>query len=253
MTEHEPLQILLVEDNPGDAFLVKFYLEESVWKQARIIHAEYLKTALDLLSKNAFDVILIDLNLPDSIGIETLNEILKTKGEAVVIVLTGLQDEELGTKAVQLGAHDFLIKGQFDGKVFNSSIKYAFERVRTKHELNEKNKNISRLEFRFNVVQRLNRCGYWRVIRSDMSVFCSDYFLELLQLSKHVETFDEWLQLFVPADKPRIEQMINHIDHDQEIVLDVALANGRAATITAIRATPSGTTLDVVAGILKLK
>ena len=124
----KPLNILLIEDNPGDAFLIKFYLEESIFKNARLIHAEFLKTGLDLLSKNAFDIILLDLNLPDSKGIETLQQILDMVVDSVVIVLTGLSDEELGVQTVKMGAQDFLIKGQFDGKVLTSSVRYAFER-----------------------------------------------------------------------------------------------------------------------------
>jgi DNA-binding response OmpR family regulator len=250
------LNILLIEDNPGDAFLIKFYLEESIWKNSNLIHAEYLKTALDLLSKNTFDVIILDLNLPDSTGMETLNAILKEKKDAVVIVLTGLQDEELGMKTVQSGAQDFLVKGQFDGKVFNSSIRYAFERAQTRRELSQSAENISKLEFRFDIVQRLNKTGFWRIILNDKSVLCSDYFYELLDYREKIETLPDFLNLFDKNDREKINHLITSslkLKKNDEVSLDVSLSNGRKAIITAKCATPKGTSLDVIAGILKLK
>ncbi|TVR78857.1 MAG: response regulator [Chitinophagaceae bacterium] len=122
------IRILLIEDNPGDAFLIKFYLEQSSIKNYNLIHAEFLSSALDLLSKNEFDIILLDLNLPDSEGMNSLNEVQKHSVDSVVIVLTGLTDEELGKEAMRSGAQDLLTKGEFDGKVLNSSIRFAFER-----------------------------------------------------------------------------------------------------------------------------
>lgn len=153
------LKILLVEDNPGDAFLVKFYLEESIFKEAQFIHAEYMKSALDILSKNKIDVVLLDLNLPDSKGLETVEQILAQTTDSVVIVLTGLADNELGVQTVKLGAQDFLVKGQFDGKVLTSSIRYAFERAQLKKRVRELDERI----IQYNAVQEIAQIGYWSI------------------------------------------------------------------------------------------
>ncbi|MEX2590634.1 MAG: response regulator [Chitinophagales bacterium] len=172
------LKILLVEDNPGDAFLVKFYLEESIFKTAEFIHAEYLNTALDVLSKNKIDVVLLDLNLPDSKGVETVQQILENGGESVVIVLTGLSDNELGVQTVKLGAQDFLVKGQFDGKVLTSSIRYAFERAQLKQRVRELDEN----SMQFHETQEIAELGYWKLDLQSKELWMTSYLKELLGL-----------------------------------------------------------------------
>lgn len=167
------LNILLIEDNPGDAFLIKFYLEDSVLKFARLLHAEYLKTAVDLLQNNEFDVILLDLNLPDSKGIETLETVLEASQGSVVIVLTGLNDEELGLETVKKGAQDFLVKGQFDGKVLTSSVRYAFERYQLQKQVLQYMQKLNETDAQFNAAQKLASFGYWELNPQDNSMVWS--------------------------------------------------------------------------------
>jgi DNA-binding response OmpR family regulator len=249
--EHE-LNILLIEDNPGDAFLIKFYLEESMLKNSRLVHAEFLKTALHLLSKNTYDVIILDLNLPDSHGIATLASVLEAKKDALAIVLTGLQDEELGSQAVKMGAQDFLVKGQFDGKVFTSSIRYAFESTRAKKELSKSVEYISQLEFRFNTVQQINKTGFWQINLTDKSAICSDYLIELLQLKNKIETCSDFLNLFDKNEQEKLNKLISSEKKNAETSLEVKLLNGKKATLTAKGTTPKESNIKVIAGILKL-
>lgn len=177
------IKILLVEDNPGDAFLVKFYLEESIFKSAQFIHAEYLQSAIDILSKNKIDVVLLDLNLPDSKGLDTVKEILEKSPDSVVIVLTGLADNELGVKTVKLGAQDFLVKGQFDGKVLTSSIRYAFERAQLKSQV----KALDGSHGRFTLVQELTEAGYWELNSNTREMYLSDTLKAFLELDKDAQ------------------------------------------------------------------
>jgi DNA-binding response OmpR family regulator len=238
------LKILLIEDNPGDAFLIKFYFEESVLKNAGIVHAEYLKTALDLLSKNDFDIIILDLNLPDSNGISTLSEVLEKRKDAVVIVLTGLQDEELGNETVRMGAQDYLVKGQFDGKVFTSSIRYAFESARLKKEL-------TKVEFRLKVVQQLSGCGYWKINLNDKSIYCSEQFIRMLGLKKNIQTVNAFLDLFAKEEHDKINNVILSAPRKKEETLKVKMKNGKSATLSATTNERFDND-DVIAGILKL-
>lgn len=167
------LNILLIEDNPGDAFLIKFYLEESVLKYARLLHAEFLKTAIDLLQNNEFDVVLLDLNLPDSKGIETLETVLEASQGSVVIVLTGLNDEELGLQTVKKGAQDFLVKGQFDGKVLTSSVRYAFERYQLQKQVLSYSLQLNESNNKFDLAQEACEFGYWELNVKDNSMHWS--------------------------------------------------------------------------------
>ena len=247
------LNILLVEDNPGDAFLLKFYLEDSVLRNAQIIHAEYLKTAIDLLSKNNFDLIILDLNLPDSIGIQTLQDILNAKKDAVVIVLTGLQDEELGLQTVKMGAQDFLVKGQFDGKVFTSSIRYAFERAQIRKELKRYADDLHRTEFRLDVVQKLTDAAFWRIIVEDKTAMVSQYFDELTGNKKSIETVLDFLEVFDISIRSQVGQAIsNALSNKTGLNLEVKLFDGRTAKLEAVNTFIDRVNVHVLAGVLKV-
>ena len=123
-----PIKILLVEDNPGDARLIKETLLEAAADQFVFACAERLDLALEHVVRQEFDVVLLDLALPDSSGLQTF-ERMHAKAPAVpTIVLTGLDVETLGTEAVQKGAQDYLIKGQVDTPLLVRSVRYAIER-----------------------------------------------------------------------------------------------------------------------------
>jgi len=122
------LKILLVEDNPADVDLVNeilFMKEKSHWL---VTSVPRLEEALDCLSREEFDVITLDLFLPDSMGLESLAKIAKCKPQVPVIVVTGLNDEKFGVASLRKGAQDYLIKGQITADLFVRSVEYAIER-----------------------------------------------------------------------------------------------------------------------------
>ncbi|TAN62820.1 sigma-54-dependent Fis family transcriptional regulator [bacterium] len=131
----EPVRILLVEDNPADARLVKEMLKDAATGgltsfEYDIIHAARLSEALKYLGSEGFSVMLVDLDLPDSRGIETFLAVHKAAPSVPVVLLTGLADEAMGVKAVKEGAQDYLVKGQVDENALVRAIKYALERHR---------------------------------------------------------------------------------------------------------------------------
>lgn len=123
---------LLIEDNPDDTLLVMKLLSEPGWSSLKFTFAcaENLKTAFELLAKGGIEVILLDLNLPDSNGIETFRKVSAQAPGIPVIVLTGMQDEELGLKALGAGAQDYQVKGDINGHAFRRTVSYAVERHR---------------------------------------------------------------------------------------------------------------------------
>ena len=122
------LKILLIEDNPGDADLIEEMLSRAdVRFELKCVNR--LAAGIEQVKAGGLDVILLDLGLPDSRGLDTLMRLKESKPKAPVIVLTGLTDETVGTEAVKAGAQDYLIKGQIDKKLFARSIKYAIERA----------------------------------------------------------------------------------------------------------------------------
>jgi CheY-like chemotaxis protein len=109
------LSALVVEDNPADVRLITELLSES-GQDVAVQSVDKLATALDRLSSGDFDVMLLDLGLPDSQGMETLERVQAVVAHMPVIVLTGNMDTRLALRAVELGAQDFLVKGHFNGE-----------------------------------------------------------------------------------------------------------------------------------------
>ncbi len=136
MTQGAEIRVLLVEDNPGDARLVEILLSEAdSFGRFEITPAERLDKALEHLDGSAFDVILLDLSLPDSSGLETV-EVVRTRVPLTpVVVLTGQDDEETALRALQSGAEDYLVKGRGDSELMARSIRYAIERKKAEENL----------------------------------------------------------------------------------------------------------------------
>ncbi len=120
--------VLLIEDNDSSAELVerKLGLAKNIKLNTRRVNT--LSKGIELLEEGGIDLVLLDLQLPDSDGLQTFKEIHKCSPELPLIVLTVVSDEELAVKAVKLGAQDYLIKGEVDTNQLTRSIRYAFER-----------------------------------------------------------------------------------------------------------------------------
>ncbi|HEY3928164.1 MAG TPA: response regulator [Candidatus Koribacter sp.] len=123
----EPINVLLVEDNPGDAELISDFLSVGNHRQFRVRIADRLSDAIKLRDQEAADVILLDLNLPDSNGFDTVEAMLAHAPGVPIIVLTGLESD-LGSRAMRKGCQDYLVKGTVDSRSLARAIEYAVER-----------------------------------------------------------------------------------------------------------------------------
>jgi len=126
-TQTSQKQILLVEDNPGDADLVCLRLVEGR-SDVKVYTVNRLADALASMSNHEPALVLLDLNLPDSHGAETFRKVLKHAPNVPIVVLSGQEDEALAINAVHHGVQDYLVKGAFSGKQLERSIRYAMER-----------------------------------------------------------------------------------------------------------------------------
>ncbi|MEH1908513.1 hybrid sensor histidine kinase/response regulator [Nostoc sp.] len=124
------IKVLLVEDNSSDVFLLQEFLKEVTTVVVNLMPVERLSEALNYLANEIFDVILLDLSLPDSQGLETFVIAHHQAKATPIIVLTGLDDETLAIRAMQQGAQDYLVKGQVTGDLLVRSMRYAIERQR---------------------------------------------------------------------------------------------------------------------------
>ncbi|MBI2909367.1 MAG: PAS domain S-box protein [Chloroflexi bacterium] len=135
MEEPMSLRILLIEDNPGDARLVQTQLAEALGPAVALDVVARLRDGLDRLRRDRFDAVLLDLELPDSQGLQTLDRVLDQAPAAPVVVLTGLDDERLGLEAVQRGAQEYLVKGPISSRSLGRVICYSVERKKAAEAL----------------------------------------------------------------------------------------------------------------------
>jgi signal transduction histidine kinase len=191
MTDKQPYEILLVEDNPSDARLIEEYLGEPGWSEQRdaptVRHVDRLADAVDTRD-DAVDIILLDLGLPDSNGFETLETMLEATGDEPVVVLTGLDDDSVGVEAVERGAQDFLVKDDIDPKLLQRTLKYAVERERQQQMLERRNEELALLN---------------RIVRHDIKNDLTVILGWCDALEEHVE----------PAGKDHLDRIMRASDH----------------------------------------
>ena len=136
-----PIKVLLIEDSPEDSRLLSLFLSEANSAQFQITHVDRVSEGLLKLSGERFDVVLVDLSLPDSQGFDTFRKLHRKAPDMPIVVLSGLDDETLASRAVREGAQDYLVKGQVDAHILSRAISYAIERHRSDQALQESEKH----------------------------------------------------------------------------------------------------------------
>lgn len=124
------IHVLLIEDNPGDARLIQELLADARGLSTRLTQADRLSAGLERLSEAGADVVLLDLSLPDSKGFETFSKLRARAKDVPVILLTGLDDEELAMRALREGAQDYVVKGSITSQSLGRAVRFAVERHR---------------------------------------------------------------------------------------------------------------------------
>ncbi len=135
---NDPITVLLAEDDPTYAGLLREILSDASAGKIHCERVERLSEALAILSQQHFDVLLLDLGLPDKNGLDTFLEVKRHAPQLPVVVLTGTDDEKLALDAMREGGQDYLVKGQFDGRLIARILRYAIERKRLTETLRER-------------------------------------------------------------------------------------------------------------------
>jgi PAS domain S-box-containing protein len=143
--ENRIIKVLLIEDSTDDAELIKRKLEKSATLNFQVTIASKLDDGLKQAEKDTPDLILSDLGLPDSHGLDTVTKILLANPGIPLVVLSGFDDEDTAIKAVKSGAQDYLVKGQLDSTQWERSLVYSVERARLHDELDRNTQEISNL------------------------------------------------------------------------------------------------------------
>jgi len=149
----DTLQLLLVEDNPGDATLFEHHLttdRPESFPPATVTHVTRLDAAIEARNESDYDLVLLDLGLPESTGLATLDrynaavEDSDSLSALPVIVLTGLKDDATAVEAIERGAQDYLVKDSVDADVLHRTIRYALERHHQEQKLRRQNERLER-------------------------------------------------------------------------------------------------------------
>jgi sigma-B regulation protein RsbU (phosphoserine phosphatase) len=153
------LTVLLVEDNPGDSRLIQLMLEDAGDGLFEVVTVDHLEAALNRLAAGGIGLVLSDLSLPDSHGLETFTRLHAQAPHVPIIVLSGLNDTTLALQAVHEGAQDYLIKGEVEGQLLVRAMRYAVERKRMSEQLahyaEELRAKNAQLEADFNMAREI--------------------------------------------------------------------------------------------------
>lgn len=154
-----PLRVLVVEDNSVDRRMLESMLTEAEHATSLLKIAQTLKEAFDLLKENEFDAVILDLNLPDSQGEQTLIKLTQSFPQVAVVVNTGAYEDELGLRSLSYGAQDFLIKGKYNAYVLNKVLHYCLERKRLELELKKAYSDLKEMQSQLIQAEKMKVVG----------------------------------------------------------------------------------------------
>ncbi len=197
----ERISVLLVEDNPGDARLLREAVREAEGSHIMLTHVETLAKALARIESEHFDVVMLDLSLPDADGLETLVR-THTKAPSIpIVVLTGLDDEGLAIRAVREGAQDYLVKGQYTSQLLVRAMRYATERKRAVEALQQSEEYYrSLIENTLDIIAVLETDGLVR--------YRSPSFARTFGYSEAAIEGANVFSLIHPDDRPHVHQIL---------------------------------------------
>ncbi|NQT73867.1 MAG: PAS domain S-box protein [Chloroflexi bacterium] len=204
MNSESAQRILLVEDNPGDARLIAEILNRI--GDIEMVTASTLSEALGYLREQRWDVVLLDLGLPDSEGIETLEKVQPVAQKACVVVLTGIESEEIGIQAIRQGAADYIVKGYVDARMLSASLRYAIERKNVTEALEESERNMGK-------AQSIAHVGSWEWDISRDTLYWSDELYRIFGLSpqEFASTYEAFINTIHPNDRKYVKQNIEEV------------------------------------------
>ena len=227
------IRVLLIEDSAADARLIEEFLKGTPIYQFHLTHVERLKEALQRLETTCYEVVLLDLTLPDSTGLISLEQLLRVAPSIPVLVLTNTDSPELAIEAVRQGAQDYLIKRQINHEVLVRSLRYAIERKQQAEALRHMNEALeSRVQIRTQELQLANQQLREEIIRRQavqerlqlakkagrIGIFEWDILTDYMAWSDELETLygvskqdfdgrcDSWLNMLCDESGPRVKE-----------------------------------------------
>lgn len=245
MTETDLQTILLVEDNPSDARLIEEYLKEQSWPAQGVPTLEHVDRLSDAIEArdDDVDIILLDLGLPDSSGVETLDRILEASGDEPVVVLTGLDDEQVGIEAVERGAQDYIVKGDLTPNLLQQTLRYAIERERQQQALEKRNEELELLNriVRHDIKNDVTVImGWGDALDAHVDQDGEEHLERIMSASDHITSIAETVGDFLQLLEDDADAELRRIDLTTLLAAEVQKAQSayENATITVTEDTP---------------
>ncbi len=212
------LRVLLVEDNPAEAELVRDALGRARGERFVVEHAGRLQAGLDRLVANGFDVVLLDFSLPDSVGLETYERLRERAPWVPVVILTNLDDEETAVRAVREGAQDYLLKRELASGLLVRSIRYAIERFRAEQALRDS-------ENRYALAVQGANDGIWDWDLAEGTAYFSPRWRAMTGCDDAASTVETWLERVHPDDLRALRDALDahlagdepHFEHEHRL------------------------------------
>ncbi len=205
---NNPITILIVEDNPGDYLILKEHLRKMQLPVKKIIHAVNIEAVSSLVAGNTFDVVLLDLFLPESTGADSIITMDRLLPKTAIICLSGLSGEDAAMESISLGAQDYLVKGDFDEKLLAKTIQHSIERKRILENLHLSNE-------RFKLINKATLDTTWDLNFEDNIGQWGEGIIRTFGYSEEnlLFNFEIWKKLIHPDDKRRVMKKLNsHIN-----------------------------------------
>ena len=214
----EPIRILLIEDDRGDAELLQELLREWGESEFTVTWVQWLRAGLERLQGTEFDLVLLDLFLPDSKGPETMLRLGEQAAHLPIVILSGFTDENIAMQALQNGAQDYIVKGENDGQVVVRALRYAIERKQAQLAL-------QRSEERFSLAARAANDGLWDWDLAAGTVYYSQRWQEMLGYGEGEigNSINEWFDRVHPQEIQELKALLQThrdgqtIEHEHRI------------------------------------
>ena len=239
MNVNTTLHILLIEDNLGDTKLVSNMLKSSSIRY-ELYTVPTLFEGTVLIEQQEITIVLLDLCLPDSTGFKTLTSFIERCPNTPVIVMTGTNNELIGNQAIKAGAMDYLVKGQFDGKLIGRAIRYALHHVENNKKIEATARELAISEKRFVEAQEMAHFGNWEMDIVNNKMLWADEIFRIFgfPLNSMSPTFSDYITYTHPEDKEKVQNFFELAAKDGQLhhLTHRLVINGRSIKHISIQA-----------------
>ena len=229
--QQKPISVLLIEDDLVEARLIQEILKNFDLNQFVLTHVQRLQAGLNRLKQEQFDLVLLDLTLPDSQGLSSVELLVQNFSHLPIVVLTNTNDNQLAIEAVRQGAQDFLVKRKINIDVLVRSIQYAIERQKASDLLRETNENLTRqIQQKTSELMKAKEINHFQ--SELVSMFSHDFRNPLTTVLSCTELLHNKNNLLTEERKVYLFQMLRNASKNMVQLLDEVLLVGQTESDT---------------------